>query len=103
MDHETREILLVLGTGGTREMAERVKAWVLGRPATGMPLENILGLAEAAAYLGVPTKTVAAWVARDLHSFPPPAVTLAATKVWDLAQLEVWASGHPDLLGDRGA
>lgn len=120
---ETKAILDVLGTGATVEMAERVKAWVddLRIPDSppppppppppaqappppaqvrevGLQPGNLLGLAELAEHLGQPKKAVAAWAGRGLHSFPNPVVVLEATKIWDREQIDVWASGHDDLL-----
>jgi hypothetical protein len=102
---EIREILQALGTGGTREMAERVKTWVDTRRRSvvlpGIPPENLLGLAEVSALTRIPEGTIDAWATFEQVSFPAPAATLAATKVWDRDQVAVWMRGHPDLLGDK--
>jgi hypothetical protein len=107
-DPIVREILQSLGTGATVEMAEKAKAWhdaqgahvIPPMPAgpPGIQPENLLGLAELTKLLEQPKPTVTKWATRDEYAFPAPVATLAATKVWDRDQVEVWMTGHPDLL-----
>lgn len=104
---ELREILHALGTGGTAAMAEGVQSWLAARGANAVSdgdsvwPEDILGLAEVAAMLGVSKQLIGHWIARDAHSFPRPVATLAATRIWDRAKVEVWAAGHAELLRRR--
>lgn len=99
---ELHEILEVLGTGGTTEMARRVKAWTDAHRAAvvypGIPPEHILGLEEVSALTGVPSSTVIAWTDFGQVGFPRQVVTLSATRIWDRDQVEVWMRGHPDLV-----
>lgn len=104
---ELREVLNVLGSGGTTEMARRVKTWSDARrsPVTypGIPPQNLLGLAEVSALTGVPETTINTWADFRQVGFPPPAAVLSATRIWDRDQVDVWMRGHPDLVGERGA
>ena len=100
---EVREVLGVLGNGATVEMATNVLAWMRSAtvPAaapTGIRPDDILGLNEVAGMLGKSRQTVSNWISRGVYSFPAPVAHLAATKVWDRAQVAEWARGHPDML-----
>jgi hypothetical protein len=101
MDAWTREILVSLGNGGTLDMAEGVVAFLdtTRSWARGIPVECIGGLSEVAERLGRGKTTVRNWIAREPLACPQPFAMLAATPLWDLNQWDVWATGHPDLVG----
>jgi hypothetical protein len=116
-DPRLREVVQALGDGGTMEMGERVLAWMdrSAPPSITLPTapksvappshdcgvspQNLLGAAEVAQMLGAGVVTVRSWTSRPQFAFPPPVVTLAAGKIWDREQVELWADGHPDLVG----
>ncbi len=91
---DVREMLEVLGPGGTREIADRVLAvW----PTSAPPVDRrIGGLMEVARALGVTTQQAGHWIAgrRGPGGFPEPLVVLAATSVWDLDVVLAWAELH---------
>lgn len=89
-------ILRALGDGGTMEMAENVMVH-LAMTRNGIPIEDIGGLSEVARMLGRHKNTVCNWISRGTYSTPEPIATLAATKLYDLAQWRVWSLGHPEL------
>jgi hypothetical protein len=93
MDPLTRDILGALGTGGTVEMAERVQLWVETR-RPGIRPERMMGLAEVAEFIGRNLAMMRRIVDDPTEAFPAPVASLAATKVWDRAQVEVWKAGH---------
>lgn len=105
IDLRLREVVRILGDGGTTEMGERVLAWMDSRQPpdpvvhqAGILPENILGLAEVAEVVGKASATVRTWAARPQYAFPAPVVHLAATKIWDREQVDLWVAGNTDLL-----
>lgn len=99
MDEQTltRQVLLALGNGGTMEMAQSVTAFILGM-GPSLRSDNLIGLAEVAKLTGRSKQTVCNWIGRGNQGFPAPLVHLAATKVWDREQVQVWMAGHPELV-----
>lgn len=99
MDEQTltRAVLRALGNGGTMEMAQSVVAFILGMNPS-LRAENIVGLAEVAKMTGRSKQTVCNWIGRGNQGFPAPISVLAATKVWDREQVQVWMAGHPELV-----
>ncbi len=94
-----REVLHVLGDGGTMHMADQVVAWftVKQDQMTGLRPSDIVGVAEIAAMTGRRKQDVINWIARG-HSFPDPVTVLASGRIWDRNQVEVWIAGHSDLV-----
>ena len=109
VEADVHAMLVSLGPGGTRELAERAltvvyatvaereRAWldstekVLGRLELG-------GLAEVCRLLGETRQTVGHWIAgrrrppsKNTPPFPSPLVTLDATPVWNLQDVRGWA------------
>jgi len=105
-------MLVALGPGGTRELAER--ALVVAHAyrdhavqAAGTVLERweLGGTAEVCERLGVGK----AWLGHVIAgrrptpavTTPVPLVTLSATPVWDMADWDEWAERHALLLEPR--
>lgn len=111
MDPRLRGLVFALGDGATAEMGCRALAW-MDEQASALPdpgpssefrPENILGLAEVARELNVPTAVARALVSKEQNSFPPPIARLAATKIWDREQVLDWKRGNDELLGSVDA
>jgi hypothetical protein len=111
MDEELHAMLVALGPGGTRELAERALAYHRERLALeSLFVEPVLGLslggtAEVCERLGVSK----AWLGHVIAGrrptpavlTPEPLVTLTATPVWDLADWDAWAERNAPLLEPR--
>jgi hypothetical protein len=112
MDEELKAMLVALGPGGTRELAERALQYVLTREArwraaTETVLERweLGGTAEVCERLGVGK----AWLGHVIAgrrptpaiTTPVPLVTLSATPVWDMADWDEWAERNAPLLEPR--
>ncbi len=104
MDEQTltRQVLKALGNGGTMEMATNVVAFLNERRVPAVPPANLVGLAEVAEMTGRTKQAVCNWIGRGNQGFPAPVAHLAATKVWDREQVEVWMQGHPELVRAHG-
>lgn len=100
MDYEAqvREMLVALGPGGTRELAERALAYAVRLEPPGY--EHLGGLAEVAALVGRSRPVVSNWNATPKLSCPEPVRRLTATPVWDLRSWREWGRAHPELMGD---
>lgn len=98
----TRQVLLALGNGGTMAMAQSVTSFITSMNLPAVPPRNLVGLAEVAIMTGRSKQTVCNWIGRGNQGFPAPVVHLAATKVWDREQVQVWMAGHPDLVRTHG-
>lgn len=94
----TRQVLLALGNGGTMEMAQSVTAFIISTKLPAVSPSDLVGLAEVAQMTGRSKQTVCNWIGRGNQGFPAPLVHLAATKVWDREQVQVWMQGHPELV-----
>ena len=82
-----REVLVLLGDGGTTDMAARVVDWFAQRHGT------VGGLAEVAVRLGASRQQ--AWNWTDRHpDFPAPLASLASGRVYDLPTVDAWAVAH---------
>lgn len=101
-------MLVALGPGGTRELAERALAHAKASIGPTIDLaresatEELGGLAEVCTELGV-TKRWLGHVIAGRRPVPPvltpePLVTLSATPVWDLADWREWATVNGALL-----
>jgi len=102
-------MLVALGPGGTRELAERALehvhhqvASIVGEIKTRAVFPTLGGTAEVCERLGV-TKAWLGHVIAGRRPVPPvltpePLVTLTATPVWDLAQWDAWAERNQLLL-----
>jgi hypothetical protein len=80
VDETTREILNVLGDGGTVAMAERVRVWLESRPS----VDHLVGVAEVAKAYGVSAQAVSNWRKREPDTCPEPIRFLAMGPVWDI-------------------
>lgn len=89
-------MLVALGPGGTRELAERALDW---HAAGASDLSWLGGLSEVAQLVDRSRPAVGNWVATESLATPAPVRALAATKVWDLRQWREWGRAHPDLMG----
>lgn len=93
MDDDLRAMLVALGPGGTRELAERAlahaRAW---SPVVDPGTPDLVGLQEAAIRLGVSRQTLGHWIAgrRGPGNFPRPLVQLSSGSVWDYRVIERW-------------
>jgi hypothetical protein len=108
MDDELHAMLVALGPGGTRELAERALAFSNERLAT----ESLFTVTKMAVELGGTQEVCAllgvgkAWLGHVIAGrrptppvlAPEPLVTLAATPVWDLADWREWATVNATLL-----
>jgi len=102
-------MLVALGPGGTRELAERAlvvahayrdhaiqaAGTVLGRLELGGTAEVCERLGVSKAWLG---HVIAGRRPTPAVLTPEPLVTLTATPVWDLADWDVWAERNRSLL-----
>lgn len=104
MDEETRirAMLVALGPGGTRELAERALGFVDAQDSGTRDYSWMGGLAEVAALLDRSRPAVSNWMGPDSKLVTPqPVRRLSATPVWDLRQWREWARAHPELAGPR--
>ena len=60
---------------------------------------ELLGLTEAADYIGVSRKTMHQWVVRGTHNLPPHAA-LACGPVWRASDIAAWSARHRILTTD---
>jgi hypothetical protein len=95
-----REVLHVLGDGGTTDMADRVARWAVDR-VVGIRPHDIVGIAEIADMAGRRKQSVCNWMARP-YSFPAPVTTLASGRIFDREQVATWLAGHADLVNMEG-
>lgn len=82
-----REVLTVLGDGGTMDMATRITDWYLDRH------RNVGGLAEVAVRLDASRQQAWNWADR-YPTFPAPLAILASGRVYDLPTVDAWARAH---------
>jgi len=103
MDEEARirAMLVALGPGGTRELAERALGFMDAHgPGAGQDYAWMGGLAEVAALLDRSRPAVSNWMGKDSKIVcPDPLARLLATPVWDLRHWREWGRAHPDLVG----
>lgn len=99
-DQLRHRVLIILGDGGTTDMADRVIHWLATEHVPGVRPEDILGLSEVAGMIGRSKQLVCNWMAQPAKLFPAPIVELAATKIWHREQVQTWMDAHHDLLGD---
>jgi len=95
-------MLVALGPGGTRELAERALAHAFTLILPQNAALKLGGTAEVCERLGV-TKAWLGHVIAGRRPVPPvltpePLVTLTATPVWDLAEWDAWAERNRALL-----
>jgi hypothetical protein len=102
MDDEARvrAMLVALGPGGTRELAERALGWADAHSDAGRGFDWLGGLAEVAALLDRSRPAVSNWMGETSKIVtPPPLRRLMATPVWDLRQWREWGRANPGLVG----
>jgi len=102
MDEEARvrSMLVALGPGGTRELAERALGFLDAHSDAGQGLEWLGGLAEVARLVDRSRPAVSNWNGPASKLSPPaPVRVLTATPVWDLRQWREWGRAHPELMG----
>lgn len=102
-------MLVALGPGGTRELAERALEHARAReaarmvtwPSQGSPME-LVGTAEVCLALGVTKQWLGHVIAgrRPVPAVitPRPIATLTATPVWSMADWRGWAERNHTLL-----
>lgn len=91
-------MLVALGPGGTRELAERALAYA---DASLRPdYRRLGGLAEVAKLVDRSRPAVSNWNATPHLQTPAPVFTVTATPIWDLGHWVVWGVAHPDLMGE---
>lgn len=91
------DLLHVLGDGGSFAMVDRVLAWLDTHPGAVMP-DDLMGLSEAAAMLGVSKQRLWNWTRDPKRHFPRPVVTLASGPIFVRDQVETWKTGNTDLI-----
>lgn len=92
---DRHQVLVALGPGGTTELAERVLVLL---ESQSLAVPELGGLAEVCAELGKSRQVVGHWVAGRRtplpgavrRPFPEPIKHLAATTLWDLAEVRRW-------------
>jgi hypothetical protein len=102
MDEEARvrAMLVALGPGGTRELAERALGFLDGiRAFEDGRYDWMGGLAEVAELLDRSRPAVSNWNATPKLATPEPLRRLTATPVWDLRHWREWGRAHPELMG----
>lgn len=99
MQPDVHAILMVLGDGGTTDMAQRVVTFIRGGGNLGcVPIDDIISTTDVANLAGCSVRTIPNW--RRNHSFPAPFKTVAGVDLYDLAQVRTWTAGHPELVPD---
>ncbi len=96
-ERRRRDLLRVLGDGADFAMVDRLLAWLDMHPGAVMP-EEILGLSEAAAMLGVSRQRLWNWTADPGKLFPRPITVLKSGPIFARQHVETWKSGNTDLL-----
>lgn len=98
MDYEerVRSMLVALGPGGTRDLAENALAW-LG--ASAPDYSRLGGLAEVAALVDRKRPVVSNWNATESLKTPEPVFRVTATPIWDLEHWRDFGRAHPELMG----
>jgi hypothetical protein len=100
MDEELHAVLVRLGPGGTRELAEAALAMIRERDAVCLEsVQTVLGnlelggLSEVCTVLGKKRQAAGHWISgrHGPGGFPEPLWNLAATPVWNLAEVRAWA------------
>lgn len=94
-EHRRRDLLHVLGDGGTFAMVDAVLDWLDTDRAGVLPAE-LIGLSEAAAILGVSRQRLWNWTADPSRHFPRPIVTLGCGPIFHRPQVEQWKTGNTD-------
>lgn len=95
--HQRRrlDLLRVLGDGGTFAMVDAVLEW-LGTTTVAVSPEDLMGLSEVAAMLGVSKQRLWNWTADPKRHFPKPVVTLASGPIFLRDQVQTWKTGNTD-------
>lgn len=102
MDHEARvhAMLVALGPGGTRELAERALSFMDAHGSAAAGFDWLGGLAEVAALLDRSRPAVSNWMGPGSKIVcPDPVRDLKATPVWNLGHWREWGRAHPELVG----
>lgn len=98
MDDARRlDLLHVLGDGADFAMVDRLLVW-LDSSRAGIQVEDILGLSEAAAMLGVSRQRLWNWTNDPSKNFPRPIVVLGCGPIFARPQVETWKTGNTDLI-----
>jgi predicted DNA-binding transcriptional regulator AlpA len=91
------DLLHVLGDGADFAMVDRLLVWLDTHPGAVYP-EDLVGLSEAAAILGVSRQRLWNWTADPKKHFPRPIVTLKSGPIFVREQVEQWKTGNTDLI-----
>jgi predicted DNA-binding transcriptional regulator AlpA len=89
------DLLHVLGDGADFAMVDRLLTW-LDVDRGGVQPEDLMGLSEVAAMLGVSKQRLWNWTADPGKNFPAPIVTLGCGPIFHRPQVEQWKTGNTD-------
>lgn len=96
-ERRRHDLLRVLGDGGSFAMVDAVLDWLDTNQGGVLP-EEILGLSEAAAMLGVSRQRLWNWTNDPSKNFPRPIVVLGCGPIFARPQVETWKTGNTDLI-----
>jgi hypothetical protein len=95
-----REMIVALGPGGTRPLAERALAYAQTSLVGAPDFSRLGGLAEVAALVDKSRQAVSNWIGPHSKLTPPePEFRTTATPIWDLRKWAEWGRAHPELMG----
>jgi hypothetical protein len=103
VDHEARiqQMLIALGPGGTRDLAERALAHADTAVTPAPVWERMGGLYEVAALCDRSRAAVSGWATAKSSTVPAPKFKLEATPVWDLLEWLEYGRANPDKMGPK--
>lgn len=96
---QVRAMLVALGPGGTRELAERALAFATRM--TPPAYERLGGLSEVARLVDRQRPVVSNWNATESLHTPEPVLRTTATPIWDLRAWREFGRAHPELMGPK--
>jgi predicted DNA-binding transcriptional regulator AlpA len=105
-DDLVREVLSLLGDGGTTDHARAVVAWVVNRfpPVAGdcVPTD-LVGVNEVASILGTSRANVLRWSnGQGRTDFPRPVFILACGPHWSDSTVRAWKMAQDDIMNVNG-